>query len=83
MWGDSDSVAPISIPQTLAKLINPNFLTFTVLPDAGEQIFMRSSGKYSNFVVPGHFLTLERPELWINRVINFVSKHKYAEEEDI
>jgi len=63
MWGDSDSVAPISIPQTLAKLINPNFLTFTVLPDAG------------------HFLTLERPELWINRVINFVSKHKYAEED--
>jgi len=59
LWGDSDAVAPMSIPQTLAKLINPQYLSFTTLPGAG------------------HFLMLERPELWMDRVISFARKHSY------
>jgi len=57
VWGDNDSVSPMSIPQTLAKLINPQYLTFSTLPDTG------------------HFLMLERPELWIDRVLSFARKN--------
>ena len=38
LWGDSDAVSPMSIPRTLAKLINPDYLTFTIFPDTGKQI---------------------------------------------
>jgi len=57
LWGDADAVSPMDIPQTLAKLINPDFLTFTVFPNTG------------------HFLALERPELLIDRIKNFISRH--------
>ena len=40
VWGDSDAVAPMSIPQTLSKLINPQYLSFTTLPGAGKQLFV-------------------------------------------
>ena len=38
LWGDADAVSPMSIPQTLAKLINPDYLSFTIFPDTGTQI---------------------------------------------
>ena len=40
MWGDSDAVSPMSIPQTISKLINPQYLTFNTLPGAGKQLFV-------------------------------------------
>ena len=83
LWGDSDAVAPMSIPQTLAKLINPQYLSFTTLPGAGKQLFVSSLVcticKHVKviFFFLGHFLMLERPELWIDRVISFARKHSY------
>ena len=80
VWGDSDAVAPMSIPQTLAKLINPQYLSFTILPGAGKQLFVSlpvcticKHVKIISFL--GHFLMLERPELWVDRVMSFASKH--------
>ena len=37
LWGDSDSVAPISIPDTLAKHINFDYLTVNKMKDSGDK----------------------------------------------
>ena len=77
LWGDSDAVSPMSIPRTLATLINPDYLTFTIFPDTGKQLGCTNwslSIKLFNIFL-GHFLTLEKPELWIDRILKFVSKH--------
>ena len=76
LWGDSDAVSPMSIPRTLATFINPDYLTFTILPDTGKQLGSPNRSLSINYsIFLGHFLTLEKPELWIDRIVKFVSKH--------
>ena len=76
LWGDSDAVSPMSIPRTLATFINPDYLTFTILPDTGKQLGCPNRSLSINYsIFLGHFLTLEKPELWIDRIVKFVSKH--------
>ena len=78
LWGDSDAVSPMSIPRTLATFINPDYLTFTILPDTGKQLGCPNRSLSINYsIFLGHFLTLEKPELWIDRIVKFVSKHHW------
>ena len=38
LWGDSDSVSPLSIPTTLAQHIPSQYLTVNTMKDTGEGV---------------------------------------------
>ena len=49
LWGDSDSVSPLTIPTRLAALINPDYLTFNLMADTGELEPEQARNNRSNF----------------------------------
>jgi len=54
LWGDSDSVSPLTIPTRLAALINPDYLTFNLMADTGHFLTLEQPERWTELVL--HFI---------------------------
>jgi len=51
LWGDSDSVSPISIPDTLSKHINSDYLTVNKMKDSGHFLTLEQPERWVEFIL--------------------------------